>query len=125
MKGVALNLKHSPENQVFWVRADPVHFGAGYRVRHVNDECLPSPRGLRQHRVHNGREVTRRATYKLLDSKIYLLFEYTCQCKKRYVDGTSRETGTGMSINKIDLAMKRLTPAERKFLRLIDRERET
>jgi len=67
VKGVALNLKHSPENQVFWVRADPVHFGAGYTVRHVNDECLPSPRGLRQHRVHNGREVTRRATDKLLE----------------------------------------------------------
>jgi hypothetical protein len=95
VKGVALNLKHSPENQVFWVRADPVQFGAGYRVRHANDECLPPPRGLRQHQVHNDREVTRRAT------------------------------GTGMSINKVDLAMKRLTPAERKFLRLIDRERET
>ena len=29
VKGEALNLKRSPEKQVFWVRADPIRSGAG------------------------------------------------------------------------------------------------
>jgi hypothetical protein len=51
VKGVALNLKHSPENR----RISGV--GRSYRVgrrpcgRYAKDEYQPSPRGLRQHRV--------------------------------------------------------------------------
>ena len=51
MKGVALNLQHSPENKEFRDSADPLVLGAGHAASTLRTSAKPTPRGLRQHRV--------------------------------------------------------------------------
>jgi len=51
VKGVALNLQHSPENKEFWDSADPLVLGAGHAASTLETSAKPTPRGLRQHRV--------------------------------------------------------------------------
>ena len=51
MKGVALNLTHSPEKFGVWERADPFILGAGHAARTRATSAKPTPRGRRQHRV--------------------------------------------------------------------------
>ena len=51
MKGVALNLTHSPENNRFWERADPFQSGVGQVVSAIQTSTEPTPRGRRQHRA--------------------------------------------------------------------------
>ena len=51
VKGVALNLTHSPEKQVFWESAEPLALGAGHVASAILTSAKPTPRGLRQHRV--------------------------------------------------------------------------
>ena len=51
VKGVALNLTHSPENLTVWESADPLMPGAGQAVSAISTSVKPTPRGLRQHRV--------------------------------------------------------------------------
>jgi len=38
VKGVALNLTHSPEKGSFWERADPIRSGAGHAASALIDE---------------------------------------------------------------------------------------
>ena len=51
MKGVALNLTHSPEKFECWERADPFLLGAGQAVSATETSTEPTPRGRRQHRA--------------------------------------------------------------------------
>jgi hypothetical protein len=43
VKGVALNLKRSPEKQVFWVRADPIRSGAGHAGGALETSAIRPP----------------------------------------------------------------------------------
>ena len=52
VKGVALNLTHSPEKFSVWEHADPFIPGAGHVVSTLLTSAKPSPRGRRQHRVY-------------------------------------------------------------------------
>jgi hypothetical protein len=51
VKGVALNLTHSPETFECWERADPFLLGAGQAVSATETSTEPTPRGRRQHRA--------------------------------------------------------------------------
>ena len=64
VKGVALNLKRSPEKQVFWERADPVRSGAGH-AGSVSMTSADRPPGVSDGiELYNDWPVTRRATSK-------------------------------------------------------------
>ena len=43
VKGVALNLKHSSENRIFWDRADPIVLGASHAVSTPKTSAKPTP----------------------------------------------------------------------------------
>ena len=64
MKGVALNLTHSPEKYGCWERADPFLLGAGQAVSATETSTEPTPGVADSIEPHNGRQVTRRATNK-------------------------------------------------------------
>jgi len=51
VKGVALNLKHSPEKETFWERVDPIRTGAGHAASASKTSAKLTPRGLRRHRA--------------------------------------------------------------------------
>ena len=95
MKGVALNLKHSPEKMEFWEIADPFDVGAGHAVSTLGTSAEPTPRGLRQHRA-----VQRQASNQASDDQGALgestameVPEYPDQCKKRAGDGRVASDG--------------------------------
>ena len=95
MKGVALNLTHSPENKEFWERADPIKEGAGQAVSAEMTSAKPTPRGLRRHRA-----VQRQASNQASDDQCALgditalaVSEYQGQCKKRSWDGRVASDG--------------------------------
>ena len=84
VKGVALNLTHSPEKFECWERADPLLLGAGQAVSAVETSTEPAPRGRRQHRATQ-RQASNQASdeqgalggnNRIEDS------EYLAQCKK-------------------------------------------
>ncbi len=64
MKGVALNLTHSPENREFWVWADPLGLGAGHAGGALGTSADCPPGVSDSIELHNGMQVTRRATSK-------------------------------------------------------------
>jgi len=95
VKGVALNLTHSPENKKFWERADLFQESAGHAVSAVKTSVEPTPRGLRQHRA-----VQRQASNQASDdqgalgeSTAMAVPEYHDQCKKRLWDGRVASDG--------------------------------
>jgi len=95
VKGVALNLTHSPENKQFWERADPIKEGAGQAVSALMTSTKPTPRGLRRHRA-----VQRQASNQASDdqgalgySTVMAVSEYHGQCKKRSWDGRVASDG--------------------------------
>ena len=95
MKGVALNLTHSPENNSVWVRADPFVIGAGHVESAIETSAKPPPRDLRQHRV-----AQRQASNQASDEQGALgeltameVPEYRAQCKKRVGDGRVASDG--------------------------------
>ena len=95
MKGVALNLTHSPENQGFWERADPLQQGAGHAVSAIKTSAKPTPRGLRQHRAAQ-RQASNQASDEqgaLGESTAMEVPEYLVQCKKRTWDGRVASDG--------------------------------
>ena len=61
-----LNLNRSPENGKFWVWADPVLQGAGHAggARKASANCPPGVSASIE--LHNGMQITRRATSELL-----------------------------------------------------------
>ena len=64
VKGVALNLKRSPEKQVFRVRADPIRSGAG-QAEGTPETSANRPPGVSDGiELYNGWSATRRATSK-------------------------------------------------------------
>ena len=60
----ALNLDHSPENYRFWVRADPFVMGAGHAGSTLKTSANCPPGVPDSIEMHNGMQVTRRATLK-------------------------------------------------------------
>jgi hypothetical protein len=95
VKGVALNLTHSPENKGFWERADPLQMGAGHAVSAIETSAKPTPRGLRRHRA-----AQRQASNQASDEQGALggvtakeVPEYSVQCKKRAGDGRVASDG--------------------------------
>ena len=60
----ALNLNHSPEKGECWVWADPIGQGAGYTGGTLETSANRPPGVSDSIELHNGREVTRRATSK-------------------------------------------------------------
>ena len=64
VKGVALNLTHSPENNAFWEWADPIAAGAGHAEGALQTSANRPPGVADSIELHNGRQVTRRATSK-------------------------------------------------------------
>jgi hypothetical protein len=95
VKGVALNLTHSPENKEFWERADPIKEGAGQAASAEMTSAKPTPRGLRRHRA-----VQRQASNQASDDQCALgditalaVSEYHGQCKKRSWDGRVASDG--------------------------------
>ena len=95
VKGVALNLTHSPENNSVWVRADPFVIGAGHVVSAIETSAKLPPRDLRQHRV-----AQRQASNQASDEQGALgeltameVPEYRAQCKKRAWDGRVASDG--------------------------------
>ena len=60
----ALNLNHSPENSQFWRLADPIRKGAGHAGGAPKTSADRSPGVADSIELHNGRQVTRRATIK-------------------------------------------------------------
>ena len=85
MKGVALNLTHSPEIYGWWERADPLLLGAGQAVSAVETSTEPTPRGRRRHRATQ-RQASNQASDEqgaLGESAAKEVPEYLAQCKKR------------------------------------------
>ena len=66
VKGVALNLKRSPENCVFWECADPFSIGAGHAVYTRMTSINRHPGVEDSIESDNDRQVTRRVTKRLL-----------------------------------------------------------
>jgi len=62
----ALNLNRSSEKLGFWVRADPVSQGAGHAGGALKTSANCPPGVADSIELHNGRQVTRRATIKEL-----------------------------------------------------------
>ncbi len=58
----ALNLNRSSEKFGFWVRADPVRQGAGHAGGALKTSANCPPGVADSIELHNGRQVTRRAT---------------------------------------------------------------
>lgn len=80
----ALNLNHSPESSVFWVWADPFFLGAGHAGGMMKTSTNCPPGVLDSIELHNGLQVTRRATSKVpLGKGAKQVPEYDHQCKKR------------------------------------------
>lgn len=84
----ALNPTHSPEKLEFWVWADPLRSGAGH-ARSALKTSAERPPGVSDGiEVHNGRQVTRRATIKGSWGNAQRKYPSTDdQCKKRRSDG--------------------------------------
>jgi hypothetical protein len=87
----ALNLKRSPENFVYWERADPFMGGAGDAGGAVKTSADCPPGVSDSIEMHNGGQVTRRATSK--GSWAKLVSEYERQCKKRCSKGRVASDG--------------------------------
>ena len=95
MKGVALNLTHSPENIGYWESADPFQTGAGQAVSALKTSAEPTPRGLRQHRATQ-RQASNQASDDqgaLGESAAMEVPEYHVQYKKRARDGRVASDG--------------------------------
>ena len=60
----ALNLNRSSEKRRFWVRADPISQGAGHAGGALKTSADCPPGVADSIEVHNGMQVTRRATTK-------------------------------------------------------------
>jgi len=94
----ALNLTHSPERSRILVRADPISMGAGHagNTKKTSVNRLPGvPDSIE---LHNGREVTRRATNKGSWGN-NLQWEYPSMftnVKRGKQKAASRVMGTGM-----------------------------
>ena len=95
MKGEALNLKQSSENNEFWDRADPVRMGAGHAAGTLMTSVAPTPRGLRQHRATQRPAVNQASDDQgaLGESSAMAVPEYHGQCKKRLWDGRVASDG--------------------------------
>jgi len=95
VKGVALNLTHSPEKYECWERADPLLLGAGQAVSAIETSTEPSPRGRRQHRATQ-RQASNQASDEqgaLGESAAMEVPEYLAQCRKRARDGRVASDG--------------------------------
>ncbi|RPJ09418.1 MAG: hypothetical protein EHM36_04345 [Deltaproteobacteria bacterium] len=95
MKGVALNLTHSPEKFGYWERADPFFLGAGQAVSAIETSTEPTPRGRRQHRATQ-RQASNQASDEqgaLGETTAKEEPEYLVQYKKRAGDGRVASDG--------------------------------
>ena len=89
----ALNLNRSPEKGEFWVWADPLSQGAGHAggALQTSADCPPGVADSIE--LHNGRQVTRRATSKGSWGGREALPEYGHQCNKRCSNGRVASDG--------------------------------
>ena len=95
MKDGVLNLTHSPENDEYWDRADPLSLGAGQVVSTQKTSAKPTPRGLRQHRAMQ-RQANNQASDEqgaLGESIAMEVPEYLVQCRKRARNGRVASDG--------------------------------
>ena len=89
MKGVALNLKQSPEKHEYWECADPLIVGAGHAVRTPwTSECR-HPGVEDSIEPYKDRYTTRQGDEQgaLGESTAMEVPKYLAQCKKRVRDG--------------------------------------
>ena len=89
----ALNLNHSSENTGFWVWADPFSQGAGHAGGALKTSADCPPGVADSIELHNGMQVTRRATIKALGKYTMQMPEYDHQCKKRCSNGRVASDG--------------------------------
>jgi hypothetical protein len=94
VKGVAVNLTHSPETLGLWGMSRSYQAGRRRCGRRASDECQRSPRGLRQHRVMQG-QVSNQASDEQgrLGNGAMRVPEYEHQCKKRGSKGRVASDG--------------------------------
>jgi len=95
VKGVALNLTHSPEKFECWEGADPFLLGAGQAVSATETSTEPTPRGRRRHRATQ-RQASNQASDEqgaLGESSAMEVPEYFVQCKKRAREGRVASDG--------------------------------
>ncbi len=105
VKGVALNLKRSPENAEIWGVSRSYRYGRRRCGRCATDECRPSPRGLRQHRVTQ-RQASNQASDEqgLLGNRAMQYPSMGLNVKREVQKAASRVMGAGRPQR---LAMKR------------------
>ncbi len=93
----ALNLNLSPENLLFWVWADPLRQGAGHAGGTIQTSANCPPGVADSIELHNGRQVTRRATSKGSWGKAQCKYPSMSTNVKRGAQmAASRVMGTGM-----------------------------
>ncbi len=91
-----LNLNHSSENIEFWVLADPFGSGAGHAggALETSADCPPGVSDSIE--LHNGRQVTRRATSKgSWGNEQFKYPSMTTNVKRGGQTAASRVMGTG------------------------------
>ena len=90
----ALNLTHSPENDLILGVGRSSQTGRRPCRRRVKDECQLSPRGRRQHRVEQ-RQACNQASDEqgLLGKCARQVLEYEHQCNKRGSNGRVASDG--------------------------------
>jgi hypothetical protein len=93
VKGVALNLTHSPENQRFWERADPFQNGAGQVVSAIQTSTEPTPRGRRQHRAAQRQASNQASDEQGALGELSASPEYLAQYEKRAREGRVASDG--------------------------------
>ena len=92
----ALNLNRSSEKRRFWVRADPISQGAGHAGGALKTSADCPPGVTDSIELHNGMQVTRRATTKGSWGKAQCKYpSMTTNVKRGVQRAASRVMGTG------------------------------